>query len=644
MSIQDKAKANLKKHIKNLHLNNEDVKWYKCNQCSFKTKYKISLNVHVGIKHLDEEKINCAKMEAYHCKDCDFKTEVTLVFEQHINEHHGPKRESREETSSEESTCEETSSDETSSEDSSIENYVGARYCFEPNLSLKSFEDTSASTGTEENLQSVSSLKESATHNSDFKQTDEIPLYKCAKCSYRSELKESLKHHIENSHASKQIHLDEQEAEWHKCQKCQFKSRAKGDLRQHINYIHLNDEDVKWFKCNKCDFKTKRGTALKSHVIVKHLDDSEIKWTACDDILLSHISLVHGGITRKLSLADHYLNFARLNFRNYQSQHVENLHNCKVYPYFSSSLFLMANHMRRHCFPQETFTCNNAKIEAHHCKDCDFKTELTVLFKQHIHKYHRLKKEYKDDLLCADFRIQTYACEKCNFKTNLSLKWLQHTSECTGTKENHQSVSSLKESATYNSNSEQTDEVRWFYCAKCSYKGKLKKHLTGHIWDSHSTKRHECDKCSYKCKRKTNLTRHINNLHLNHKDVKCYKCNHCYFKTKHEEALKRHVQVKHLYDDDAKIKCPNCSYRTKRASNLKSLVVYNHLNDEEIKWCKCENCSYKASLKISSEVNVVVNSKREMLSLSFMCSMASILERLNSDMPLKATCVPNDIL
>ncbi|KAJ3655323.1 hypothetical protein Zmor_014458 [Zophobas morio] len=38
--------------------------------------------------------------------------------------------------------------------------------------------------------------------------------------------------------------------------------------------------------------------------------------TACDDILLSHISLVHGGITMKLSLPDHYLNFARLNFRN----------------------------------------------------------------------------------------------------------------------------------------------------------------------------------------------------------------------------------------------------------------------------------------------------------------------------------------
>ncbi|KAJ3666303.1 hypothetical protein Zmor_001753 [Zophobas morio] len=40
---------------------------------------------------------------------------------------------------------------------------------------------------------------------------------------------------------------------------------------------------------------------------------------ACDYILLSHISLVHGGITMKLSLPDHYLNFGRLNFRKYKN-------------------------------------------------------------------------------------------------------------------------------------------------------------------------------------------------------------------------------------------------------------------------------------------------------------------------------------
>ena len=56
----------------------------------------------------------------------------------------------------------------------------------------------------------------------------------------------------------------------------------------------------------------------------------------------------------------------------------------------------------------------------HSCKLCDFKTELTALFKEHIGKYHGIQRELKDDLLSEDFRIQNYVCEKCNFETNLS--------------------------------------------------------------------------------------------------------------------------------------------------------------------------------------------------------------------------------
>ncbi|XP_063930355.1 zinc finger protein 711-like [Zophobas morio] len=231
-----------------------------------------------------------AKMEAYHCKDCDFKTEVTLVFEQHINEHHGPSRESREETSSEETSSEETCSDETSSEDSSVENSVGPKYYFEPNLSLKSFEDTSASTGTEENLQNVSPLKESATYNSDFKQTDETPWYYCAECSFKTKLDEDLKHHTENSHGNKRNHLDEQEVEWHKCQQCSFKAKGKYNLRKHINNVHLNDEDVKWYQCNQCDYRTKYGPwNLRKHEIFRHLDHAKIN---CEH-LNPHSNMLH---------------------------------------------------------------------------------------------------------------------------------------------------------------------------------------------------------------------------------------------------------------------------------------------------------------------------------------------------------------
>ncbi|KAJ3651360.1 hypothetical protein Zmor_017409 [Zophobas morio] len=154
-------------------------------------------------------------------------------------------------------------------------------------------------------------------------------------------------------------------------------------------------------------------------------------------------------------------------------------------------------------------------------------------------------RESSEETSSEDSRIENYVGAKYCFEPNLSLKSFQHTSACTETKENLQSVSSLQENATYNSDFKQTDEVDWFYCAECSFKGKLKKHLVRHIWDSHSTKRHECDKCSFKCKRKANLTRHINNLHLNNKDVKSYKCNQCSFKTKYEASLKRHASRRH---------------------------------------------------------------------------------------------------
>ncbi|KAJ3651365.1 hypothetical protein Zmor_017414 [Zophobas morio] len=209
-----------------------------------------------------------------------------------------------------------------------------------------------------------------------------------------------------------------------------------------------------------------------------------------------------------------------------------------------------------------------------------------------------------------DSSIENYGCAIYCFEPNLSLKSFQHTSACTETKENLQSVSSLQENATYNSDFKQTDEVDWFYCAECSFKGKLKKHLVRHIWDSHSTKRHECDKCSFKCKRKMNLTLHINNVHLNDKDVKWRKCNECAFKTKYGVSLKRHVNGNHL--DDTKIKwykCHNCSFRTKRAENLKRHEISIHLNDEEIKWYKCEDCSYKSKRNSNLKRHVKIHLK-----------------------------------
>ncbi|KAJ3651334.1 hypothetical protein Zmor_017383 [Zophobas morio] len=177
-------------------------------------------------------------MKAYHCEDCDFKTELQFVLKQHINKHHGPQRES----------SEETSSDETSSEDSSKENYGCAKYYFEPNLSLKLFQHTSACTETKEKPQSVNSLKESATYSSDIKQTDEI-LYYCDKCLYKCKIKSNLIRHIRVFHSHR----------GYACDKCPFKTRYKSTLKIHINRIHLDEQAVECYKCQKCPFRPKQN-------------------------------------------------------------------------------------------------------------------------------------------------------------------------------------------------------------------------------------------------------------------------------------------------------------------------------------------------------------------------------------------------
>ena len=96
---------------------------------------------------------------------------------------------------------------------------------------------------------------------------------------------------------------------------------------------------------------------------------------------------------------------------------VHNCRSCKLCPYSSTSLFLMANHVRRRCFRLETFTCDNAKIEAYYCKDCDFKTQLTILFEQYINKQHGLNRESRKDIYPT--RISSY---RTTFANNATLK------------------------------------------------------------------------------------------------------------------------------------------------------------------------------------------------------------------------------
>ena len=235
----------------------------------------------------------------------------------------------------------------------------------------------------------------------------------------------------------------------------------------------------------------------------------------------------------------------------------KNVHNCNLCLYFTTSYFFMVNHVRRHRAPLERFTCSEAEIETYYCKDCDFKTELTIEFKQHINKYHSVKKESRD------FSVR----EKCDFETNLSLKWLLETSP-------------------YTRDSNQIDKV-------CSYKSKLENHL-----DNQEEKWYKCDQCHFKTRAKTSLKSHINSFHLDEEYVKWYECNQCPFKTKHKNSLKLHVVAKHQNQEKIKwYACENCAFKTKRITQLKMHVLGLHLDEKVVKWHESEECPFKAKLR-----------------------------------------------
>ena len=268
----------------------------------------------------------------------------------------------------------------------------------------------------------------------------------------------------------------------------------------------------------------------------------------------------------------------------------KNVHNCKLCPHFTTSILSMVNHVRRHRSSLEKFTCSKAKIEVYYCKDCDFKTDLTILFKQHINKHHGLKSESREDLSIEDFTIQNYVCEKCAFETNSLIKKLQHTSTCTERKENR--LSSSSQNVTYKKNGE------WYKCKKCNYKTKFKSRLKKHVYYVHSRAEdiqwHECTECPFKSKYKVSLRRHFSVKHADKEKIKWYECEKCPYKTKHHSNFSYHVISTHVSEEEVQwYECANCSYKSKSKQYLIRHISGRH---SDIRSFQCENCPYKAKL------------------------------------------------
>jgi hypothetical protein len=102
------------------------------------------------------------------------------------------------------------------------------------------------------------------------------------------------------------------------------------------------------------------------------------------------------------------------------------IHNCKRCPYVTRSIFFMVNHAKRHPLPLKSLSSERNDLEKFYCKDCNFETDLGVILKQHLRKYHRKDTDCVQDQLRNDTVVKSYICQKCSFETYSVLLWTKH--------------------------------------------------------------------------------------------------------------------------------------------------------------------------------------------------------------------------
>ena len=217
------------------------------------------------------------------------------------------------------------------------------------------------------------------------------------------------------------------------------------------------------------------------------------------------------------------------------------VHNCKICPFFSTSVFRMVNHVRTHRSPLTHFSCEKSNVELYFCKDCNFQTNLTLLMKKHIKNYHSSHPQNASNSLEEEEdENRSYICKKCGFETYFLLKWLQHGQKC-----DNDVFTEIKDLCV--SEKHKTKPNAEYKCDQCSYKATQKQNLRRHTMNLHQRdqiEKFQCYQCLYKTTRKDNLRAHIRNLHQRDQ-IKQLQGDQRSYKATRKDYLKRHIMNMH---------------------------------------------------------------------------------------------------
>ncbi|CAG9814966.1 unnamed protein product [Phaedon cochleariae] len=236
-------KRDLERHLLKHMLPDQIVK-YGCDKCTFSTKHERYLGVHIQKVHVGEEKSE----ETFHCAKCDFTTNQKRSLVPHMITH---------------KTKEEI-------------NMYKCRFCtYEAawKKSVRMHEDTHLKvykcTECEFITRQKRFLNEHLRCHRHVQQTE----YACPICPFKTIYKHSIKKHS-------LVHKDPDEVKMFDCEKCSYRTKRPQDLRQHVKAIH--EEITEVFECGVCPYTTKNKNALRIHKRNLHGRPEDILMFECD--------------------------------------------------------------------------------------------------------------------------------------------------------------------------------------------------------------------------------------------------------------------------------------------------------------------------------------------------------------------------
>lgn len=193
--------------------------WFKCDQCSYKSRYKRGIKQHMLSIHTPPDKINW-----WYCHLCPSRSKTKGDLGKHIKRIHHK-------------------------EEIDFTKHFKCDLCEFASRRLPSL------------MKHKLLMHSSLTPTNTRKQSTN---YKCKFCPHVTHRGDNLKKHILEQHTPEKI-------KWFICLQCDYKSKNKNSLKIHTMMRHTSLDEIKWFECEQCPYKGKLKSNLRNHIIAKHI-------------------------------------------------------------------------------------------------------------------------------------------------------------------------------------------------------------------------------------------------------------------------------------------------------------------------------------------------------------------------------------